>query len=146
MHRLGDSTSERIFCRLLARLPAAIHRRVRVRFQEVVATTTGHVPPRPSHSTFRGRPSIAPDTGLRVGQALDTRPEYWLNLQRKYHPRPSRHGCVRQHRRPIRRGGLNAEVCARTSDEPSGCGRKSPSAVTFPGGFPCTGMPRAQWT
>ena len=32
----------------------------------------------------RGRRSITADTALRIGRALDTSPEFWLNLQRGY--------------------------------------------------------------
>ena len=32
----------------------------------------------------RGRRSITADTALRIGKALGTTPEFWLNLQRMY--------------------------------------------------------------
>lgn len=32
----------------------------------------------------RGRRSITADSALRIGKALDTTPEFWLNLQRMY--------------------------------------------------------------
>ena len=31
-----------------------------------------------------GRRSITADTALRIGRALDTTPDFWLNLQRMY--------------------------------------------------------------
>ncbi len=32
----------------------------------------------------RGRRAITADTALRIGRALDTTPDFWLNLQRAY--------------------------------------------------------------
>ena len=32
----------------------------------------------------RGRRAITADSALRIGKALDTTPEFWLNLQRMY--------------------------------------------------------------
>ena len=42
------------------------------------------VPPRRIQDILRGRRSVTADTALRIGQALDMTPEYWLNLQRMY--------------------------------------------------------------
>lgn len=33
---------------------------------------------------IRGRRGISTDTALRLGKALGTTPEYWLNLQKSY--------------------------------------------------------------
>ena len=41
-------------------------------------------PPRRVNEIVRGNRSITADTALRIGKALDTTPEYWLNLQRMY--------------------------------------------------------------
>ncbi len=42
------------------------------------------VPPRRINDILRRRRSVTADTALRIGQALDMTPEYWLNLQRMY--------------------------------------------------------------
>ena len=42
------------------------------------------VPPRRINDVVRGRLSINADTALRIGRALGTTPEFWLNLQRMY--------------------------------------------------------------
>ncbi|MCY3845005.1 MAG: HigA family addiction module antitoxin [Acidobacteria bacterium] len=42
------------------------------------------VPPRRINDVVRGRRSITADTALRIGRALGTTPEFWLNLQRMY--------------------------------------------------------------
>ena len=36
------------------------------------------------HDIVHCRRSITADTALRIGQALGTSPDYWLNLQRMY--------------------------------------------------------------
>ena len=42
------------------------------------------VPPRRINDILRRRRSVTADTALRIGQALNMTPEYWLNLQRMY--------------------------------------------------------------
>lgn len=42
------------------------------------------VPPRRINDLVRGRRSVTADTALRIGQALNMTPEFWLNLQRMY--------------------------------------------------------------
>ena len=42
------------------------------------------VPPRRVNEIVHGRRSITADTALRIGRALGTTPEFWLNLQRRY--------------------------------------------------------------
>ena len=42
------------------------------------------VPPRRINEIVHGRRSITADTALRIGRALGTTPEFWLNLQRRY--------------------------------------------------------------
>ena len=42
------------------------------------------VPPIRIHDIVHCRRSITADTALRIGQALGTTPEFWLNLQRMY--------------------------------------------------------------
>lgn len=41
-------------------------------------------PPRRINEIVHGNRSITADTALRIGKALGTTPEYWLNLQRMY--------------------------------------------------------------
>lgn len=48
-----------------------------------LAKTIG-VPPVRINAIIKRRRSINADTALRVGRALGTTPEYWLNLQRMY--------------------------------------------------------------
>ena len=48
-----------------------------------LAKTIG-VPPRRINEIVHGRRSITADTALRIGRALGTTPEFWLNLQRHY--------------------------------------------------------------
>ena len=42
------------------------------------------VPPRRINEIVHGRRSITADTALRIGRALGTTPEFWLNLQGHY--------------------------------------------------------------
>ena len=42
------------------------------------------VPPIRINAIVKRRRSITADTALRIGRALGTTPEYWLNLQRMY--------------------------------------------------------------
>jgi len=44
--------------------------------------TAIRVPPRRINEIVHGRRSVTADTALRVGKALGTTPEFWLNLQR----------------------------------------------------------------
>ena len=46
--------------------------------------TAIHVPPRRINEIVHRRRAVTADTALRVGKALGTTPEYWLNLQRMY--------------------------------------------------------------
>ena len=48
-----------------------------------LAKTIG-VPQIRIHDIVHCRRSITADTALRIGQALGTTPDYWLNLQRMY--------------------------------------------------------------
>ncbi len=48
-----------------------------------LAKTIG-VPPVRVHDIVNRRRSITADTALRIGRALGTTPEFWLNLQRMY--------------------------------------------------------------
>ena len=48
-----------------------------------LAKTIG-VPPVRINTIIKHRRSITADTALRIGRALGTTPEYWLNLQRMY--------------------------------------------------------------
>ena len=48
-----------------------------------LATAIG-VPPIRINEIIRRRRSITADTALRIGQALNMSPEFWLNLQRMY--------------------------------------------------------------
>ena len=48
-----------------------------------LAKTMG-VPPIRIHDIVHCRRSITADTALRLGQALRTTPDFWLNLQRMY--------------------------------------------------------------
>ena len=48
-----------------------------------LAKTIG-VPPIRIHDIVHCRRSITADTALRIGQALEMTPDYWLNLQRMY--------------------------------------------------------------
>ena len=48
-----------------------------------LAKTIG-VPPIRINEIVRGRRAITADTALRVGRALGTTAEFWLNLQRMY--------------------------------------------------------------
>lgn len=47
-------------------------------------------PPRRINEIVRGNRSVTADTALRIGKALGTTPEYWLNLQRMYDLGPAR--------------------------------------------------------
>ena len=51
--------------------------------QNRLAKTIG-VPPVRINAIIKHRRSITADTALRIGRALGTTPEYWLNLQRMY--------------------------------------------------------------
>ena len=42
------------------------------------------VSPRRINEIVHGKRAITADSALRIGKALDTSPEYWLNLQRMY--------------------------------------------------------------
>ena len=42
------------------------------------------VSPRRINEIIHGKRSITADSALRIGMALGTSPEYWLNLQRMY--------------------------------------------------------------
>lgn len=42
------------------------------------------VPPIRVHAIVKRQRSITADTALRIGRALGTTPDYWLNLQRIY--------------------------------------------------------------
>lgn len=48
-----------------------------------LAKTIG-VPQMRIHEIAHGRRSITADTALRIGRALGTSPDFWLNLQRMY--------------------------------------------------------------
>ena len=48
-----------------------------------LARTIG-VPPRRINEIVHQRRSVTADTALRIGRALGTTPEFWLNLQRMY--------------------------------------------------------------
>ncbi len=48
-----------------------------------LAKTIG-VPPIRIHDIVHRRRSITVDTALKIGMALGTTPEFWLNLQRMY--------------------------------------------------------------
>ena len=48
-----------------------------------LAKTIG-VPPIRVHDIVHRRRSITADTALRIARALETTPDYWLNLQRMY--------------------------------------------------------------
>ena len=48
-----------------------------------LAKTIG-VPPVRVHDIVNRRRSITADTALRIGRALGTTPEFWLNLQRMF--------------------------------------------------------------
>jgi len=48
-----------------------------------LAKTIG-VPPIRINAIIKRRRSITADTALRIGRALGTSPDYWLNLQRMY--------------------------------------------------------------
>ena len=48
-----------------------------------LAKTIG-VPPRRINEIVHGQRSITADTALRIGRALRTTPEFWLNLQLHY--------------------------------------------------------------
>ena len=48
-----------------------------------LANTIG-VPPIRINAIIKRRRSITADTALRIGRALGTTPDYWLNLQRMY--------------------------------------------------------------
>ena len=51
--------------------------------QHRLAKTIG-VPPIRIHDIVHCRKSITADTALRIGRALGTTPDYWLNLQQTY--------------------------------------------------------------
>ncbi len=42
------------------------------------------VPPRRINEIVHGRRAITADTAIRLGEALRTSPDFWLNLQRIY--------------------------------------------------------------
>ncbi len=46
--------------------------------------TAIRVPPRRINEIVHGRRGVTADTALRIGKALGTTPEFWLNLQRMY--------------------------------------------------------------
>ncbi len=46
--------------------------------------TAIRVPPRRIDEIVHGRRGVTADTALRIGKALGTTPEFWLNLQRMY--------------------------------------------------------------
>ena len=48
-----------------------------------LAKTIG-VPPIRVHAIINRRRSITADSALRIGRALGTTPDFWLNLQRMY--------------------------------------------------------------
>ena len=48
-----------------------------------LAKTIG-VPPIRINQIVHGRRAITADTALRIGKALNTTPDFWLNLQRMY--------------------------------------------------------------
>ena len=48
-----------------------------------LARTIG-VPPRRINEIVHSRRSVTADTALRIGRALGTTPEFWLNLQRMH--------------------------------------------------------------
>ena len=48
-----------------------------------LAKTIG-IPPIRINAIIKRRRSITADTALRIGRALGTNPDYWLNLQRMY--------------------------------------------------------------
>ena len=48
--------------------------------------TAIRVPPRRIDGIVRGRRGVTADTALRIGKALGTTPEFWLDLQRMYDP------------------------------------------------------------
>ena len=48
-----------------------------------LAKTIG-APPIRINAIIKRRRSITADTALRIGRALGTNPDYWLNLQRMY--------------------------------------------------------------
>ena len=43
-----------------------------------------NVPPRRINEIVHGRRAITADTALRIGRALGTTPDFWLNLQQMY--------------------------------------------------------------
>ena len=43
-----------------------------------------NVPPRRINEIVHGRRTITADTALRIGRALGTTPDFWLNLQRMH--------------------------------------------------------------
>ena len=43
-----------------------------------------NVPPRRINEIVHGHRAITADTALRIGRALRTTPDFWLNLQRMY--------------------------------------------------------------
>ena len=43
-----------------------------------------NVPPRRINEIVHGRRAITADTALRIGRALGTTPEFWLNLQQMH--------------------------------------------------------------
>lgn len=51
---------------------------------ELLLAKTIHVPPIRVHQIVHRRRSVTADTALRIGRALGTTPEFWLNLQRMY--------------------------------------------------------------
>ena len=42
------------------------------------------VPPNRVTRLIHGQAAVTPDTALRLGRALRTTPEFWLNLQRRF--------------------------------------------------------------
>lgn len=43
-----------------------------------------HLPPSRITEILKGRRAVTVDTALRLGKALGTTPDYWLNLQKSY--------------------------------------------------------------
>ena len=73
-----------------------------------LAKTIG-VPPIRIHDIVHCRRSITADTALRIGQALGTTPDYWLNLQRMYDLDVARAQDRRQ-RHQVSRGGIRLKL------------------------------------
>ncbi|MCY4041803.1 MAG: HigA family addiction module antitoxin [Gammaproteobacteria bacterium] len=52
-----------------------------------------HTPSPRIHEIIHGRRAITADTALRLGRALSTTPEYWMNLQRMHELALARASC-----------------------------------------------------